>query len=136
MYKTLLKYLKKYHVDIYAMLIEESLKSNNDYAFYYDIENKKLFKYNITDIEKYYKKSYKDFSWNPFLIEIFLYDTKNFDVIYQNYNNFLSVKKLKKIINSNNLWYRKEIKKYLRDEIKKEPNKNKKEKLCNLLFKL
>lgn len=133
MYKTLLKYLKKYHVDIYAMLIEESLESN-DYAFYYDIENKKLFKYNITDIEKYYKKSYKDFSWNPFLIEIFLYDTKNFDVIYQNYNNFLSVKKLKKIINSN--WYKKVIKKYLRDEIKKEPNKDKKEKLCNLLFKL
>lgn len=134
MYKTLLKYLKKYHVDIYAMLLEEGLK-NSDYAFYYDIENKKLFKYNIADIEKYFKKSYKDFSWNPFFIEIFLYDTKNFDIKYQNYNNFLSVKKLKKIINSN-LWYRKEIKKYLRDEIKKESNKDKKETLCNLLFKL
>lgn len=61
MYKTLLKYLKKYHVDIYAMLIEESLKSNNDYAFYYDIENKKLFKYNITDYVIYYSNYKKLF---------------------------------------------------------------------------
>lgn len=41
MYRKLLKYLKNYHVDIYAMLMEDSLK-NSDYAFYYDIKNTKV----------------------------------------------------------------------------------------------
>ena len=132
--KKLLKYLKEYHMDIYAMLLESSLM-NEDNAFYYDIKNKRLFKYSIQDIEKYYKESYKIFSWNVLLIEKYLYDANNFDIeIYPNYNNFLSVKKLKKLIN-NDIYYKSEIKKELLYDFKT-TDKKKKNTIANLLYNL
>lgn len=132
--KKLLKYLKQYHIDIYAMLIESSL-TNDCNGFYYNIENKKLFKYSIQDIEDYYKESYKNFSWNVLLIEKYLYDINNFDIeIYSNYNNFLSVKKLKKLIN-NDVYYRLDIKKALEYDFKT-ANKKKKNTIVNLLHNL
>ena len=132
--KKLLKYLKKYHIDIYAMLIESSLVNENN-AFYYDIENKKLFRYSIQDIENYYKESYKNFSWNVLLIEKYLYDVNNFDIeIYPNYNNFLSVKKLKKLIN-NDVYYKLDIKNELIHDFKT-ANKKKRNTIANLLHNL
>ena len=132
--KKLLKYLKEYHIDIYSMLIESSL-TNEEGAFYYDIRNKKLFKYSIQNIEDYYKESYKNFSWNVLLIEKYLYDVNNFDIeIYSNYNNFLSVKKLKKIIN-NDVYYMLDIKKELLYDFKT-ADKKKKNTIANLLYNL
>ena len=130
--KKLLKYLKKYHIDIYAMLIESSLTNENN-GFYYDIKNKRLFKYNIQDIENYYKENYKNFSWNILLIEKYLYDTNNIE-IYSNHNNFLSVKKLKKIIN-NDVYYKLDIKNELSYDFKT-ANKKKKNTIANLLYNL
>lgn len=130
----LLKYLKTYHMDIYAMLIESNL-INDCNAFYYDIKNKKLFKYSIQDIESYYKESYNDISWNIFLIENYLYNVNNFNVeIYSNYNNFLSVKKLKKLIN-NDVYYKLDIKNELMRDFKT-ANKKKRNTIANLLYNL